>query len=120
MATRLEEALAEAAGRRSGQAGGAGGAGQAGGTGGTGQAGAAGQVGGAGTGSSTVKGKPASRRSSTTRQTISITFGVGRRAFFADPNVQRQLNLNQNQFNQLTAATLDALNKFNRGHEPAE
>jgi hypothetical protein len=42
-------------------------------------------------------------------------FGVGRRPFFADPNVRRQLNLNDNQFNTLNRSYLDAWNNFNRG-----
>jgi hypothetical protein len=42
-------------------------------------------------------------------------FGVGRRPFFADPNVRQQLNLNENQFNTLNRSYLDSWNNFNRG-----
>jgi hypothetical protein len=104
-----------------GQAGGAGttvtagAAGQA----GVGTAGGAGQV-GAGSNQQTGAAVPGQRQFGTTPPPGANfnnfnNFGVGQRPFFADPTVQRQLNLNEQQFNQLNRAYLDAWNNLNRG-----
>jgi len=41
--------------------------------------------------------------------------GISQTPFFSDPGVRRQLNLNDNQFNTLNRAYLDAYNRYNQG-----
>jgi hypothetical protein len=107
-------------GGASGASGQAGGAGGAGGAGAAGQAGTAGGAGAAGQAGGAQQGGNAATTGGITPQLNDTpnnfnNFGVGRRPFFADPNVRRELNLNDNQFNALNRSYLDAWGNFNQG-----
>jgi hypothetical protein len=91
-----------------------GGAGTAGQAGTAGTAGTAGQAGTAGTAGQAGITPPRNPQANNFNNNFN-NFGVGRRPFFADPNVRRQLNLNDNQFNRLNQSYLDAIGNFNQG-----
>jgi hypothetical protein len=126
----------------SGGAGAAGGAGASGGAGTAGAAGATGQAGATGTAGAGVQpgagaaggaGRVGAQGNLQTGSNVPgqrqfgptptpganfnnfNNFGVGQRPFFADPTVQRQLNLSEQQFNQLNRAYLDAWRNLNQG-----
>jgi hypothetical protein len=99
-------------------AAGAGAAGQQNAAGAAGQArpqGFGGTTPGAGAGSNARANIGANRQGVGANNNFNFNSSVSQTPFFSDPGVQQQLRLNQNQFNTLNRAYLDAYGRYNRG-----